>query len=471
MLCPYQHCSALLPGTVAGACPFCHGALVMCPRAIPPCQTFNRRYASYCRECGHPLPVPTPLWPQAGGNAARAGAGDGAGNLRAGSIGPRTCGSREHATCVPLEPVIASDRSVVLLRSDGAPDRFAAFCLDAGRLLWSCNTFCSGLTSLSTPVCVGAFAYFVTSTPNRLHRIDLSTGEREIVAPLIDDEPETALPGTLIPDASPLLIAPHGIGNAGAPDDDTGICLLLSHQGLLFVELEPSHRRDGVAMAKVRTVPCNLSEGSWSAPVLLGRSVVATNRGPCRTLRAELEYYPNRIPVAVQSWPEYRVFSPCMAQAAIWTRNMFAWTASDNQGNLHLAQLFSEGDWRMDALGMTGTPARPVMGSDTLYVPGLAAGARREGLLASKTGLEATVVRQELPAPIAPERMVCIDRHTNRFFVAQPQRPFQFVPGGGGNVNHLTPYEPSGMTVPTAPPSVGADKVLVATDHALCIYG
>ncbi len=479
MTCPYPQCDGK-PDAGQRSCSVCKGTLATCEH----CGGNNRPQAAYCRSCGHVLNFARTFWPQAGGNAARGCTGSTAAPLQdfLGGMQWFSAGAQ-----VLLEPVVASD--LVLALQQGGPhgDLFCAYALDDGRLRWSCDTFYhqpNPPDSLSTPICVGAFAYYVTRNPNRLHRIDLSSGEREIVALVINGEIEVELPGDLCCGAAPLLITRHDSCNMGAPNLETALCLVLSTQGLLFIEIPKRHYGSGVATAMVYVVPCNLPGMGWSAPAQIGNSILATDILKCRILRAKLDYYPQRIPVTIDTPFQQQAFSPCMVYKGVWIRTdnsnvwpvqaekAFTWTASDALGNLHIMTLFQEGDTMGLDLNMTGPPARPVQCGTSLCIPGTQS---RENVLAIVNPGQATRAYQKLGHyPLAPDRLVCVGRagHGGNAlcFAALPGQPAQFLLGAM-DIRVFPPYMPMPlMANPTSQSAVGDGKVLVGTDQGLFCY-
>jgi hypothetical protein len=386
---------------------------------------------------------------------------------------------------VELEPIVTGNSVVALVEQADSRAAFKAFDLNTGRELWACSTFRNRLTALSTPVCFGAFVYFVTPKPNYLHRIDLASGIREVVAiERYGKGIEEELPGELSANAVPLLFGPCETSGILPTGCGKKLCLVLSSVGLIFLELEAVHSGKE-PLVRATIVEAKLGGFEWTSPALLHKKILATTSIPnergLHTLTADVSAYPEMSTPAVDRWTEgtkdadLRCFSPCISVQGAWDRDFFIWCGRDIENRLYMAMRSEQGDCHLSPLNVTvrpndGSLAAPITNNRAVFTVG-------EHDLSTKmviqSGWNRSPTLKELPALINTDQTTFIGEEG--FFTATSSFPVVFNPYAA-NIDFSPPHRKEAyfndrLVLWAARPAVGFEEVIVATNECLACYG
>jgi len=436
------------------------------------CNTDNQPYVSYCKECGTLLAIPESPWPQAGGTSRRCTCCEFKNPNGGNWILQRKWGIED--ANIKCEPIIAGDRTVFLTSKDGK-DIFVAHDLASGTMLWQCDTFQTNLTTLSAPVCFGAFVYFVTAEPNYLQRIHLASGMRELVALDFDGELSDTIPGRLCKQAAPLLIGGCASAKMASLRCGKQPCMLLSDRGLIFVHLQ-AFPTTPLAVVQAHEAACAIDGRDWTTPALMNQTILATDKASGRVVYANLKAYPTHMPVRIER-PKFNEstvlveFTPCIAFERFSGRNMYIWAARDADNKLYAAYRLEDGTFGMKAMDVTidanglGTPA-----TDGVHL--FFTGRNQNGkTLVHWRDLDRSPEDKPINDAFTSEKLLYIDRIRQHFFVAKEGCPALFFPHGGQiELKDLTPYFTGKNTTSSGKPVAGNSQVLVTTNEGLVCY-
>lgn len=299
LTCPAPDCQMLfLEVPPQDICPDCLSPLWPCPR----CQTINLYGSCFCRKCRKSAGAPC--------GGSQASVDQGGTDLLAVEIQSQRAlipcvdwnPSLQCETPKPIDglvpaPVAMQDRLVYFNPYTGSFEARStrAGTKGFGEVLWRSPFYRSDvLPYVSSPVSdESGLLYLVTDSPRYVHRIAVSSGQRQVCRIVLNDEELPEIPGDFLPCSPPIIFELPAEISARA--DCSKTLALLTTEGLCIFNLYPVSRSPIACLRGHFFHHAEYQEYAWSRPVALGSFIMATSQTRPAILCIDMANYPREV--------------------------------------------------------------------------------------------------------------------------------------------------------------------------------